>query len=357
MTGHAIEPGATARDRATEIAHLEPRVHPTYARLLAAELRRRGFPHEAIFQGTRLSWDALLEDDRFLSFERFRSLIDRGLELTGEPWLGLDVGRTTQISSHGPLGFALIASPDVGRALDLVERFSELRLLIARFSVEREDGRARLRIDDTVGWGGASEYVQCHIVGAISLLLETLSGTPLPDTRVTFSHAEPSWAHEYAPRLGGATCAFGARSCAIDLPQSFARAPCITADAAALRDAVRICERAETRRESEDDVAQRVLERLLDREGGYPDSSEMAALLHMSSRTLLRKLRAQGTSYQALLDDVRQERTLWYLRHTDQSVESIAERLGYRDGSNFSRTCKRWFGQTPRAIRRGGPIP
>ena len=54
-----------------------------------------------------------------------------------------------------------------------------------------------------------------------------------------------------------------------------------------------------------------------------------------------------------LLDDVRQELTVWYLRHTDMPVEAIAERLGYIDTSNFSRTCRRWFGLTPRAIRSG----
>ena len=82
-------------------------------------------------------------------------------------------------------------------------------------------------------------------------------------------------------------------------------------------------------------------------------AEEMAKTLQMSERTLNRKLKAQGTSYQMLLDDVRQELAVWYLRQTDMSVEMIAERLGYRDTSNFSRTCKRWFGVTPRAIRGG----
>jgi AraC-like DNA-binding protein len=116
---------------------------------------------------------------------------------------------------------------------------------------------------------------------------------------------------------------------------------------------VRLCERAEAQHQSDGDVAQKVLDRLLDREGEYPGLSEMAKSLAMSDRTLNRKLKAQGTSYQVLLDDVRQELAVWYLRQTEMSVEAIAERLGYRDTSNFSRTCKRWFGVTPRGIRGG----
>ena len=345
--------GRDSKGKAPSASQLRPSLHPTYARLLAAELKRRGFTDDDIFEGTRLSWTQLLEEDRFVSFEQFRRLARRGMELTGEGWLGLDVGRSTQISSHGPLGYAMVASPDVGEALDLVERYSSLRLQIAGFAVEREAGRVRLRVEDTVGWGDLDEYVSSHVFGALCLLLETVSGMPLPDTRIALTYPKPAWASEYAARLGGVTLRFDAPASLIDMPESFAATPCITGDATAFGQAVRLCERAGARRESDGDVAQRVLDRLLERQGDYPSLSEMAKDLYMSNRTLIRKLKAQGTSYQMLLDDVRQELAVWYLRQSDLSVEAIAERLGYRDTSNFSRTCKRWFGLTPRAIRQG----
>ena len=338
---------------ALEAGQLRPSIHPTYARLLAAELKRRGFSDDQIFDGMRLSWVQLLEEERFLSFEAFRRLAMRGMELTGEGWLGLDVGRSTQISSHGPLGYAIVASPDVGTALELVQRYSSLRLGIAGFAVQREGGRARLRIEETVDWGDVGEYVSLHIIGALCLLLETVSGTPLPETRLGFAYERPEWAGEYEARLGSVTLEFGVPASLIDVPESFAATPCITSDATAFRNAVRLCQRAESRRASQEDVAQRVLDRLLDRQGDYPTLSEMAKDLYMSNRTLIRKLKAQGTSYQMLLNDVRQELAVWYLRQTALPVEAIAERLGYKDTSNFSRTCRRWFGLTPREIRQG----
>jgi AraC-like DNA-binding protein len=340
-------------ETALDASHLRPSIHPTYARLLAAELKRRGFAEADIVDGTRLVWAQLLEEDRFLSFEQFRRLALRGVELTGEPWLGLDVGRSTQISSHGALGYAMVASADVGQALGVVERYSWLRLQVTGFSVERGNGRVQLRIEDILGWGDLDEYISLHIVGALCLLLETMSGMPLPDTRVAFTYPAPAWADQYANRLRGVTLEFDASVRMLDMPESFASTPCITADASAFRQAVRLCERAEARHQSDGDAAQNVLDRLLDQEGEYPSLREMAKALHMSDRTLNRKLKAQGTSYQMLLDDVRQELAVWYLRQTEMSVEAIAERLGYRDTSNFSRTCKRWFGVTPRGIRGG----
>jgi AraC-like DNA-binding protein len=353
MRGFKGYPRGAGDGEALDASHLRPSIHPTYARLLVAELKRRGFSDAEIFEGTRLAWAQLLEEDRFLSFEQFRRLVLRGIELTGEGWLGLDVGRSTQVSSHGPLGYAMVASKTVAQALDVVERYSPLRLQVVTFSIERAGGRVRLQIEDTIGWGNISEYISSHIIGAICVLLETVSGMPLPETRIALAHPRPPWADEYRTRLRGVSVDFGASRYGIDMPESFVSTPCITADPVAYRQAVRLCERAEEHHESEGDVAQRVLDRLLDHQGDYPSLDEVAKDLHMSNRTLIRKLKAQGTSYQGLLDDVRQELAFWYLQQTDLPVEAIAERLGYRDTSNFSRTCKRWFGLTPRAIRHG----
>jgi AraC-like DNA-binding protein len=65
-----------------------------------------------------------------------------------------------------------------------------------------------------------------------------------------------------------------------------------------------------------------------------------------------RRLKGDGTSYQTLLGQTRQQRALWYLSHTHQTVEEIAGRLGYTDTTNFSRTFRRRFGKAPSDVRR-----
>jgi AraC-like DNA-binding protein len=66
----------------------------------------------------------------------------------------------------------------------------------------------------------------------------------------------------------------------------------------------------------------------------------------------MRRLAAEGTSFQSLLDAARKTRALWLLQHSSRSVEDIAAQLGYADTSNFSRTLRRWCGRTPRELRR-----
>jgi AraC-like DNA-binding protein len=71
----------------------------------------------------------------------------------------------------------------------------------------------------------------------------------------------------------------------------------------------------------------------------------------MSDRTLQRRLQAEGTSFQQLLDDTRREMAQLYLRRPDASIKRVAEQLGFEDPSNLFRACKRWFGESPGAYR------
>ena len=83
-----------------------------------------------------------------------------------------------------------------------------------------------------------------------------------------------------------------------------------------------------------------------------PTLQDMAEKENLTERTFMRHVQAEGTSYQQLLDDVRQERACWLLEHTDTTVEAIAQALGYEDASNFSRTFRRWVGMPPGEFRR-----
>jgi len=91
-----------------------------------------------------------------------------------------------------------------------------------------------------------------------------------------------------------------------------------------------------------------ILRRLAD---GEPRRAEIAKELEMSERTLQRRLEAEGTSFQRLLDDTRRELAQQYLGQTDFSLADACYLLGFRDLSSFFRMSKRWFGTSPRQYR------
>lgn len=77
-----------------------------------------------------------------------------------------------------------------------------------------------------------------------------------------------------------------------------------------------------------------------------------ASALRVSTRSLQRHLRAEGTSFQRVLDDVRQDLALGYLQSSTLSIDEVSYLLGYRDPASFHRAFQGWTGMTPTAARR-----
>jgi AraC-like DNA-binding protein len=103
-----------------------------------------------------------------------------------------------------------------------------------------------------------------------------------------------------------------------------------------------------------DDIRGRVREVLLQRlEGLEPSQEEIAERLHMSARTLQRKLADSGTTYKEILDETRHVLALAYLSAPQHSLNEITYLLGFSSGSCFTRAFRRWTGQSPSVWRDG----
>ena len=86
-------------------------------------------------------------------------------------------------------------------------------------------------------------------------------------------------------------------------------------------------------------------------ESGEASLDRLASELGMSRATLQRHLKAEGTSFEAILDGLRQRLARRYLRNENFSVKKTAYLLGFSDPAAFSRAFKRWTGQSPSALR------
>lgn len=330
---------------------LQPAIHPVYARLICAELRRRGFSQEAIVAGTRLDWSALHGDNRFLSFEQFRRLVAHALALSGCPWLGIEVGLHAQLSLHGALGQAIAASDNVMQALGLARRYMPLRQRIYALQVQTEPAPV-LVVEERTAVPELREFLLGYLTATMMRLLEAVTGQPLRDlVTIEWPFPTPPWAGEYQ-RLALHN-RFGHDHLRASLPADLLLRQSLSADPDALRVAERECERQWQLQEQGGTVTQRLQSRLARCTGNYPTLIEMAARENVSARTLIRHLREEGATYQQLLDTVREELACWLLLQTETSVEEIAGRLGYEDTSNFSRTFRRWVGMTPSEFRQG----
>ncbi len=81
------------------------------------------------------------------------------------------------------------------------------------------------------------------------------------------------------------------------------------------------------------------------------NKERVAAELHLHPRTLLRRLKAEGRSFEEIKDEVRRDMALGYLQGTDLPLRRIAEKIGYSEHSVLTRSCSRWFSASPRQVR------
>lgn len=84
---------------------------------------------------------------------------------------------------------------------------------------------------------------------------------------------------------------------------------------------------------------------------GEASLPRLAEAMHMSTRTVRRRLLEQRTSYKQLLDEVRRDMAYYYVSRTEESFDQIAGRLGFADTSTFYRAFKRWSDTTPATYR------
>lgn len=103
-----------------------------------------------------------------------------------------------------------------------------------------------------------------------------------------------------------------------------------------------------------DPTSARVRQHLQQTQPAWPDLAATAAALHMSISTLQRHLAAEGTSFQALKDELRRDIAIVRLSTSTVPLAALAQELGFTDSAAFQRAFKGWTGSPPGTYRRGG---
>lgn len=329
-------------------------VHPVYARLLRMLLERSDVDSDRVLASAHLQWDTLVRDEARLEPATVVCLVQAAMAATGKPWLGLDLGWQAPISAHGDLAYAAVTAPDLGSALTVLARYGALRDDTFSWTLTHGQQGATLQATQQTDWGPANVFVMDTVVAAFLRVIEACIGHWPDGVRLDLPFARPAWAAQYA-RVSPLLVCFAQPSLSFTFEPGALAAPCIACDTQAHANACRACEAALSALASASYTHK--VARTLAMAGAtrYPQLNALAAQCGVSPRTLMRQLRAEGTSFQALLDADRKARAQLLLQQQGLSVEDVAAQLGYADTSNFSRTVRRWFGVTPRALRQALP--
>lgn len=298
-----------------------------------------------------LDWSTLVSDDRPLPRETIIRLIEAALAASGRPWLGLELGRQAPVSAHGPLGYAAVTARDLSGVLQVLTHYGAVRNASLAWSMQPVTQGLHLHAVECVEWGRARGFYLDTVVAAMLSVIESALGLRPDGVVVDMPMPEPAWVAQYE-RFAPVQFRFGQPALALTVSDKAGRLPCLGADAQAHASACRDCEAALAALADRSLVQQVSALLAASQPGAYPSLSVVAQVCRLGPRTLMRRLAAEGSSFQLLLDAARRNRALWLLQHTHRTVEDVAAELGYLDTSNFSRTVRRWFGCTPGELRR-----
>lgn len=280
------------------------------------------------------------------------------VEATEDPCFGLRVAAFIQPATFHSLGLALLASQNLEEALLRSARFSRIVSNAADVRIEKTESG----IKQVVRWRAevpvVDEGIDLLMASTVKMgmLLMGLDARTPPPLELHLKRSATDAMRADFERHFACPIQFEADENALLIPAAWARKPLPMANPQLARRNDMVVMEYLARFDGEA-LSERVRSELIERlASGEPSRADIAAALRLSEKTLQRRLQADQTTFQQLLDDVRRELALSYLRESRATVSDVTFRLGFSDQSSFTRAFRRWTGVTPGQFRTHAPL-
>lgn len=249
------------------------------------------------------------------------------------------------------MGKLTIHEASLHKALEQIVRFYSLVTKAFSLDVSVKGKTASLRVTMN-----APELDPEHLLAELNLMglhryCSWLIAENIPLKKVYFSYPRPRQVTEYAFLFPGRH-EFDAPYMGFDFSSKYMDYKCVQSSGA-LKTFMRNCPVELFKQPKTDFSLSGEVKALLQQHPGneIPSIDSMAKALHMARRTLIRKLRDEGSSFQQIKDLIRRDRAIRLLSSQSYSVADVADQLGYSDPSVFARAFRSWTGQSPRDYR------
>ncbi|WP_204114496.1 AraC family transcriptional regulator [Shimia biformata] len=310
--------------------------------------------------GTGLTVEQLGSPDTKTSSTQFTTVLCNLAQMTGRSDIGFLLGKRIRASVYGMFGYAMLCAPTLRAALDTGIRFQKLTGGLDNQSWH-VDGQSVVLL--TVGSGdlrkmGFSEpesiVLRDFHTAATAHVLQDIMGPSMRADWVGLTGAPTPHAGDMARDL---QCAvrFGQANNEIRYDINLLDQPPQLANQVTATEVSQTCASLLDQMRLDAGMTRRVYHELTSNPGVFPDLEAVASKLCMTSRTLRRKLTAEGTSYRVILDEVRCALAQDYLATSDMPIGDIAFALGFDDTQSFRRAYRRWTGASPSQARSGYP--
>jgi len=315
-------------------------------------LRGRGIDPTALCGELGLDDLALGDPGARLPLACLDRLWQRAAERAGDPDLGLHVAETVQPDSFGLLSQLGMASASLGDGLARVIRYVRLLGDASRYQLDVADGVATVTAARDAPPAAPIRHRVEFAVSVLHCYARRAVDGDWQVADVFFEHAAPDRLAEHR-RIYGRVPRFGALRSGFSFAAALLARPLRTRNLALAGLLEHLADRMLAELPSETTVAAALRALCLRHGFEHELPLELAARrLRLSPRTLQRRLREEGTSLHAVLDDARRSVASRLLTQSGLAIAEVAFALGFSEPGALHRAFKRWTGMTPAAFRR-----
>lgn len=322
---------------------------------------------DVLLAGAGLTEEGLRATD-FVAWRSLATIFDNLDARAGSAAWPVELGARLNITAHGALGFAALTAPTVGDAVATLGTYYRARITAVEMTLRDVENRFELAVHDATGDPVFSGRIALIVLKVAESLLTAILGS-IPANTVTVSLAMPAGAASSAiATMYQARVQFGADAYSIAIPAGWKNLSSLLHEKSVHRNNVLECQRLIEQRGNAFSTTAGMVDYLLrawldGRMAGHEGSERppslacIAVRMAVTPRTLIRRLKAEGASYQDILDGLRRQYARRMLADATFGIAEIATRLGYTEAPNFGRAFRRWHGVSPALWRRtlGGP--
>lgn len=268
--------------------------------------------------------------------------------------LGLEVGASIAVSSHGSLGAAISHSRDLDQCLSLVAEYHRTRTQIVDIRFEKDDELARIRLTPKTSWGDSEVSIYDSFYMVMFNILRFAIGKKAEQCVLEYPYPAPEWHDVYLEHIP-ARHVFDQPVAQLTFPASFLAIPCIGSDPAYVRVATEQLQSQMSRLHQDQSMSLKIRDLVKSTKNFKLSLEEAANTLAISKSTLIRKLHQEGETFKSLVEEMKKDYATYMLKKTPYKIDVVSMQLGYDEVANFNRAFKRWFNCTPGRFRKGQP--
>lgn len=299
----------------------------------------------------------LLSPDTRVSLHQVLVACGNAIRLSRDSSLAFRAGVSMHVSSFGMYGFAILSSANFRKTMSFCERYHVLATPLVTLTFREENGVGVWSVDPIVQTpinDPLYRFIVEMQMGVILSLMRDVMGASFSPKEVALAFARPD-DFGLAKHFGKCNFIFDRPVNEFIFDAMWLNASAKLGNRTTYALIESLCDRLITEMSQLAGVAGRVRALLLQDVGRQPSLTDVAGRLKISERTLRRHLARQGVSFRSLLEELRAQLAVRYLRETSMNNDDVAVAIGFRDPASFRHAFRRWTGRPPSAFRPAPP--